>query len=127
MHAVTNAEKIDWGERVVTVGSDTDLPRVRENGTIRDLDTLVCSVDADVIDEYKNTIVRAIGSEVVASAFGLHRYEENRRGLLDFTGSRYSDDDGNLFWRLSGIETQLPESLLTRGKSSVMMKLSVIF
>ena len=83
---------------MVTVGSDTDLPRLRENGTIRDLDTLVCSVDADVIDEYKNTIVRAIGSEVVASVFGLHRYEENRRGLLDFTGSRYSDDDGNVFW-----------------------------
>ena len=108
LHAVTNAEKIDWGERVVTVGNDTDLPRLRENGTIRDLDTLVCSVDADVIDEYKKTIVRAIGSEVVASVFGLRRYEENRRGLLDFTGGRYSDDKGNLFWRLSGIETQLP-------------------
>lgn len=32
----------------------------------------MCSVDADadVIDEYKKTIVRAIGSEVVASVFG---------------------------------------------------------
>ncbi len=108
LHAVTNAEKIDWDERVVTVGGDTDFPRLRENGTIRDLDTLVCSVNAEVVDEYKKTIVRAIGNEVVASVFGLRQYEKNRRGLLDFTGSRYSDDEGNLFWLLSGIETQLP-------------------
>ena len=44
---------------------------------------------------YKKTIVRAIGNEVVASVFGLHQYEKNRRGLLDFTGSRYSGDEGN--------------------------------
>lgn len=89
LHAVTNAEKIDWDERAVTVSNDTDLPRLRENGTIRDLDTLVCSTDARVIDKYKETIVRAIGGEVVASVFGLRRYEENTRGFLDFTGSRY--------------------------------------
>lgn len=72
LHAVTNAEEINWGERVVTVGGDTDFPRLRENGTIRDLDTLVCSVNAEVVDEYKKTIVRAIGNEVVASVFRLH-------------------------------------------------------
>lgn len=112
LHAVTNAEKIDWDERAVTVSNDTDLPRLRENGTIRDLDTLVCSTDARVIDKYKETIVRAIGGEVVASVFGLRRYEENTRGFLDFTGSRYSDDKDRLFWRLSGIETQLPRASL---------------
>ena len=90
------------------------LPRLRENGTVRDLDTLVCSPDGDVIDAH----VKVIG--------GLRPYRDNKRGLLDFVGGRYVDSNGNLFWRLNGIETSLPEKALNRDKLSVAIRLSVI-
>lgn len=43
------------------------------------------------------------------SVFGLRPYRDNKRDLLDFVGGRYVDSNGNLFWRLNGIETSLPE------------------
>ena len=84
------------------------LPRLRENGTVRDLDTLVCSPDGDVIDAHGKVMGDAIGEEMTISVFGLRKYEDNNRELLDFIGGRYVDDDGKLVWRLSGIETSLP-------------------
>ena len=98
------------------------LPRLRENGTVRDLDTLVCSPDGDVIDAHG----KVIGEEMTISVFGLRPYRDNKRGLLDFVGGRYVDSNGNLFWRLNGIETSLPEKALNRDKLSVAIRLSVI-
>ena len=46
------------------------LPRLRENGTVRDLDTLVCSPDGDVIDAHGKVIGDAIGMEMTISVCG---------------------------------------------------------
>lgn len=39
---VVNAEEVSWADHTVTVPDGISLPRLRENGTVRDLDTLVC-------------------------------------------------------------------------------------
>ena len=112
LHAVTNAAEIDWGNRVVCLSNGVDLPRLRKNGTVRDLDTLVQSTDKVVVKSYRQEIADAIGDKLVVSAFGLNPYEKNRRGIFDFVGDRYVDNEGRLYWRLGGIETEIPSASL---------------
>lgn len=100
------------------------LPRLRENGTVRDLDTLVQSTDKTVVKGCRQKIADAIGDKLVVSAFGLNPYEKNRRGIFDFVGDRYVDNEGRLYWRLSGIETEIPSAsleqwLVKRGGETV--------
>ena len=112
LHAVTNAAEIDWDNHVVYLPGGVCLPRLRENGTVRDLDTLVQSTDKTVVKGCRQKIADAIGDKLVVSAFGLNPYEKNRRGIFDFVGDRYVDNEGRLYWRLGGIETEIPvESL----------------
>ena len=112
LHAVTNAAEIDWGHRVVCLSNGVDLPCLRKNGTVRDLDTLVQSTDKTVVKSCRQEITDAIGDKVVVSAFGLNPYEKNRRGIFDFVGDRYVDNEGRLYWRLGGIETEIPPESL---------------
>lgn len=112
LHAVTNAAEIDWDNHVVYMPSGVCLPCLRENGTVRDLDTLVQSTDKTVVKGCRQKISDAIGDKLVVSAFGLNPYEKNHRGIFDFVGDRYVDNEGRLYWRLGGIETEIPlESL----------------
>lgn len=112
LHAVTNAAEIDWDNHVVYLPGGVCLPRLRENGTVRDLDTLVQSTDKTVMKSCRQKIADAIGDELVVSAFGLNSYEKNRRGIFDFVGDRYVDSEGRLYWRLGGIETEIPSASL---------------
>ena len=112
LHAVTNAAEIDWDNHVVCLPNDVYLPRLRDNGTVRDLDTLVQSTDKAVVKSYRQEIADAIGDKLVVSAFGLHPYEKNCHGIFDFVGDRYADKEGRLYWRLGGIETEIPSSSL---------------
>ena len=112
LHAVTNAAEIDWGNHVVYLPGGVCLPRLRENGTVRDLDTLVQSTDKAVVKSCRQEIADAIGDKLVVSAFGLNPYEKNRRGIFDFVGDRYVDNEGRLYWRLGGIETEIPSASL---------------
>ena len=112
LHAVTNAAEIDWDNHVVYLPSGVYLPCLRENGTVRDLDTLVQSTDKTVVKSCRQEITDAIGDKLVVSAFGLNPYEKNRRGIFDFVGDRYVDDEGRLYWRLGGIETEIPPASL---------------
>lgn len=112
LHAVTNAAKLDWGNRVVYLPNGVDLLRLRDNGTVRDLDTLVQSTDRVVVKGYQQEITDAVGDELIISTFGLNPYEKNRRGIFDFVGDRYIDDEGRLYWRLGGIETEIPSASL---------------
>ena len=112
LHAVTNAAEIDWDNHVVYLPSGVCLPCLRENGTVRDLDTLVQSTDKTVMKSCRQKIADAIGDELVVSAFGLNPYEKNRRGIFDFVGDRYVDSEGRLYWRLGGIETEIPSASL---------------
>jgi len=122
LHAVTNAAEIDWDNHVVYLPSDVCLPCLRENGTVRDLDTLVQSTDKAVVKSCRQEIADAIGDKLVVSAFGLNPYEKNRRGIFDFVGDRYVDNEGRLYWRLGGIETEIPPQnsvrwLIERGSN----------
>lgn len=78
LHAVTNAAEIDWDNHVVYLPGGVCLPRLRENGTVRDLDTLVQSTDKAVVKSCRQEIADAIGDKLVVSAFGLNPYEKNR-------------------------------------------------
>ena len=79
-----------------------------------EIDTLVQSTDKTVVKGCRQKISDAIGDKLVVSAFGLNPYEKNRRGIFDFVGDRYVDNEGRLYWRLGGIETEIPlESLDT--------------
>ena len=72
LHAVTHAEEIDWDDRVVRIGN-IYLPRRRENnGTVRDLDTLVHTTDT--VAAYRDEMEDALGGLLVPSAFGLRPY-----------------------------------------------------
>ena len=112
LHAVTNSAEIDWDNHVVYLPSGVCLPCLRENGTVRDLDTLVQSTDKTVVKGCRQKIADAIGDKLVVSAFGLNPYEKNRRGIFDFVGDRYVDNEGRLYWRLGGIETEIPSASL---------------
>ena len=112
LHAVTNAAEIDWDNHVVYLPGGVCLPCLRENGTVRDLDTLVQSTDKVVVKGCQQEMTDAIGDKLVISTFGLNPYEKNRRGIFDFVGDRYIDDEGRLYWRLGGIETEIPSSSL---------------
>ena len=114
LHAVTNAAEIDWDNHVVCLPDDVDLPRLRYNGTVRDLDTLVQSTDKTVVKSCRQEIADAIGDKLVVSAFGLNPYEKNRRGIFDFVGDRYVavEEESRLYWRLGGIETEIPSASL---------------
>ena len=110
--ALINADEIDWDNRTVYLSSDAYMSCRRDNGTVRDLDTLVQSTDKTVVKGCRQKIADAIGDKLVVSAFGLNPYEKNRRGIFDFVGDRYVDNEGRLYWRLGGIETEIPvESL----------------
>ncbi len=112
LHAVTNAAEIDWDNHVVYLPGGVCLPCLRENGTVRDLDTLVQSTDKVVVKGCQREMTDAIGDKLVISTFGLNPYKKNRRGIFDFVGDRYIDDEGRLYWRLGGIETEIPSSSL---------------
>lgn len=112
LHAVTNAAEIDWDNHVVYLPGGVCLPCLRKNGTVRDLDTLVQSTDKVVVKGCQQEMTDAIGDKLVISTFGLNPYEKNRRGIFDFVGDRYIDDEGRLYWRLGGIETEIPSSSL---------------
>lgn len=66
------------------------------------------STDKTVVKGCRQKIADAIGDKLVVSAFGLNPYEKNRRGIFDFVGDRYVDSEGRLYWRLGGIETEIP-------------------
>lgn len=122
LHAVTNSAEIDWDNHVVYLSNGICLPCLRENGTVRDLDTLVQSTDKTVMKSCRQKIADAIGDKLVVSAFGLNSYEKNRRGIFDFVGDRYVDNEGRLYWRLGGIETEIPPQnsvrwLIERGSN----------
>ena len=114
LHAVANAAEIDWDNHVVYLPSGVCLPCLRENGTVRDLDTLVQSTDKAVVKSCRQEIADAIGDKLVVSAFGLNPYEKNRRGIFDFVGDRYVavEEESRLYWRLGGIETEIPSASL---------------
>lgn len=112
LHAVTHAKEIDWDNHIVRVDPDAYLPTIRDNGTVRDLDTLVQSPDKDEVVAYRRVMESTIGDQLVVSAFGLRPYDTNQRGILDFVGDRYIDKTGQLYWRLSGIETAIPTESL---------------
>lgn len=122
--ALINADEIDWDNRTVYLSSDAYMSCRRDNGTVRDLDTLVQSTDKTVVKGCRQKIADAIGDKLVVSAFGLNPYEKNRRGIFDFVGDRYVDNEGRLYWRLSGIETEIPSAsleqwLVKRGGETV--------
>ena len=124
LHAVINSAEIDWDNHVVYLPSGVCLPCLRENGTVRDLDTLVQSTDKTVVKGCRQKIADTIGDKLVVSAFGLNPYEKNRRGIFDFVGDRYVDNEGRLYWRLGGIETEIPvesleQWLVKRGGETV--------
>lgn len=110
--ALINADEIDWDNRTVYLSSDAYMSCRRDNGTVRDLDTLVQSTDKTVVKGCRQKIADAIGDKLVVSAFGLNPYEKNRRGIFDFVGDRYVDNEGRLYWRLGGIETEIPSASL---------------
>ena len=122
--ALINADEIDWDNRTVYLSSDAYMSCRRDNGTVRDLDTLVQSTDKTVVKGCRQKIADAIGDKLVVSAFGLNPYEKNRRGIFDFVGDRYVDNEGRLYWRLGGIETEIPSAsleqwLVKRGGETV--------
>lgn len=108
LHAVTNATEIDWDNHVVCLSNRAYLPCLRDNGTVRDLDVLAQTTNKSVTKAVRQELTDALGSKLVISTFGVKPYKENSHGILDFVGDRHMDNEGWLYWRLGGIETEIP-------------------
>ena len=96
----------------------------RDNGTVRDLDALVKSTSKATAKAYQQKISGIVGDKLVISTFKLSPYEENVHGRFDFSGDRYVDSEGHLYWRLGGIETEIPvesleQWLVKRGDETI--------
>lgn len=116
LKAILESYSIDWLKHTIAIDTDVSLSNVRPNGTLRDLDVLIPTIDGRQLELARREIDENVDHKMVVSAFGLRPYEENRRGLFDFVGSRYLQElpDGSrkLFWRLGGIETEIPMQAL---------------
>ncbi len=115
-HAAMHGE-IDWRERSITLPSRCELPRVRENGTLRDIDLLVHSHrEEDVIDG-KRITEDVLEGKLSVSVFGL-RHTSGARRPWDFVSHQSVDDQGKRWSQLDTIHTPLPthwfESWLVR-------------
>ena len=122
--ALINADEIDWDNRTVYLSSDAYMSCRRDNSTVRDLDALVKSTSKATAKAYQQKISGIVGDKLVISTFKLSPYEENVHGRFDFSGDRYVDSEGHLYWRLGGIETEIPvesleQWLVKRGDETV--------
>ena len=116
LSALFQASAIDWDEHKVELGSSARLSNRRDNGTLRDFDVLTPATDKEQAQLLNLEMKDRLEDDMVASAFGVRPYEENKDGLFDFVGDRYLQElpDGSrkLFWRLGGIETEIPMQAL---------------
>lgn len=103
---------IDWEGQQVQITDEVRLPTKRDNGTVRDLDLLIPTTDPREIQLAKEIAMDCVGGDLVVSTFGLKSYQSGRLGVFDFTGSRYIDIDGTLYWHLGGVETEIPQETL---------------
>lgn len=112
LKALLQADSIDWNRRRIEVSPSARLSSRRDNGTLRDLDVLTPTTDKEQAQLLNQEMKQCLAGDMVTSAFRVRPYEENKIGLFDFVGDRYLQETpgGNqkLFWRLSGIETEIP-------------------
>ncbi len=70
--ALTSAKtEIDLDTGVIYAPEDCNLSVIRENGTLRDVDVLVKSVDEGVIEEVDSILEETVGDRLKRSVFGL--------------------------------------------------------
>lgn len=62
---------IDLGQRTITAPATCDLPRLRADGSVRDMDTLVLSTDPKKIEAVRLLGEELLNGELKASVFGL--------------------------------------------------------
>lgn len=67
---------IDLESRTISAPSSCDLPRIRADGSVRDLDTLVLSTDPGEVEAVRLLGDESIGGELKVSAFGLRTVAE---------------------------------------------------
>lgn len=112
IQAVLTAEQINPAVKEIVLSPDAELSVIRENGTRRDIDMLICTSDREWIMEAKDIVTDAVGKELSVSVFGL-RDRVNGPRRWDFLTQRYIDkDSGDVFMRCDNIEEKLPESFL---------------
>lgn len=116
LNALFQADIIDWNGRKIELRSSAKLSNRRDNGTLRDLDVLTPATDKKQAQLLNREMKQCLAGDMVTSAFGVRPYEENKIGLFDFVGDRYlqevSGGRQKLFWRLGGIETEIPMQAL---------------
>jgi len=67
---------IDLESRTISAPSSCDLPRLRVDGSVRDLDTLVLSTDPREVEAVRLLGDESVGGELKVSAFGLRTVAE---------------------------------------------------
>lgn len=116
LNALIQADEIDWNNHRVDLGASARLSNRRENGTLRDLDMFIPTTDVSHVKSSSRKINECLGGSVSVSMFRLRPYGENKSGFADFLGGRYIQElpngDKRLFWRLSGIQTEIPMQAL---------------
>lgn len=112
-HAILNASTINWGDRIIEIDPESSLSTVRENGTQRDIDTLVVSTETNATRTAHEALKKAVGEYLMVSVTGLKRETEARKSLLpnmDIASRRTVDDEGKYHVQLDTVETELPQS-----------------
>lgn len=112
-HAILNARIIHWNDRVIEIDPESNLSTMRDNGTQRDIDTLVVTPETDKTNEAKDVLDDAVDGYLSVSVFGLRRRVEAKKTLLpnmDFVSHRTIDGKGSYYIELDTVETELPQS-----------------
>lgn len=92
--------EIDFGTGEIHAGGECDLPRLRDDGTLRDVDILALTSDKDAIDAVHEVAVGEIGGQLLVEVFGLKSAEQlqrqSRQSIISmakvFLGDRYIDE-----------------------------------
>ncbi|MDO4774060.1 MAG: hypothetical protein Q4A37_02970 [Candidatus Saccharibacteria bacterium] len=93
-------------EGVVRAPKDLFLPTVRDNGSKRDVDVFIASVNPEKINEVEQFLEETVAGQLDVSVFGIHDSELLRqqtakplgvRACMAFTSDRYENPSGDGF------------------------------
>lgn len=111
-HAILNANTIYWKDRVIEVDQKAQLSTKRDNGTVRDIDTLIVSSVNQEVNKAKEALIDVVGSDLSVSVFGLRKKVKAKKTLIpnmDFVSHRTIDDEGGFYIHLDKVETALTD------------------
>ena len=95
---------------VVSTTYEADMPALRPNGTVRDVDILVDAVlEPQTVQQAKEAALTAVAGRLEVSLFGFDNAHEHAADKLSFLSRRVMDQEGQRYHQLGPIRQKVPE------------------